>query len=418
MNQNHIGKTCPYCQFPLKAESEVVECRACKVPHHRECWAENGGCTTFGCHEKSYQPAVATDRLEISFDELTCRGFPPARGRKVNRLLIAALVITLLTFTGMVFAYINLLSDRAAVADDLNASGLSESESDPGEVAENPVQTYDPAVIAALDADYYIDYENGTIPIGELPIGTRVVDPSWEWEFRIDHNYSNKDWRTTELAEVRGEIKPVTWIVVDKDYYNIDELHVTLLSEELIGFFAFDDSTDRGHFEDEYGHNHWGKSGTTNATHGIRPWLNSNGIHSGEGLYHALSADFKQVLLSTPVSNKSWSTGDEYITSDNVFITSSSELSPNSDECFSYFLGAEGEMRSAKLDDDYYLYWTRSPSSLQEVQIEGKKYSLGGQSLWYIGKDGLFYALTNANNCFGVRPVLNLSADVLVTKIK
>ena len=28
------------------------------------------------------------------------------------------------------------------------------------------------------DADYYIDYTGGTIPIGELPIGARVVDPS------------------------------------------------------------------------------------------------------------------------------------------------------------------------------------------------------------------------------------------------
>ncbi len=37
-----IGKTCPYCQFPLKADSEVVQCSSCKMPHHRNCWAENG----------------------------------------------------------------------------------------------------------------------------------------------------------------------------------------------------------------------------------------------------------------------------------------------------------------------------------------------------------------------------------------
>jgi len=46
----NIGKTCPYCQFPLKQDSEAVQCPACKGPHHRECWAENGGCTTFGHH--------------------------------------------------------------------------------------------------------------------------------------------------------------------------------------------------------------------------------------------------------------------------------------------------------------------------------------------------------------------------------
>lgn len=43
-----VGKTCPYCQFPLKQDSEAVQCPVCKVPHHRGCWEENGGCTTFG----------------------------------------------------------------------------------------------------------------------------------------------------------------------------------------------------------------------------------------------------------------------------------------------------------------------------------------------------------------------------------
>ncbi len=48
-NENsYIGKICPYCQYPIKQDSEVTVCSACKVPHHRECWEENGGCTTFG----------------------------------------------------------------------------------------------------------------------------------------------------------------------------------------------------------------------------------------------------------------------------------------------------------------------------------------------------------------------------------
>ena len=51
----------------------------------------------------------------------------------------------------------------------------------------------DPSVIAGLDADYYIDYKGGTIPIGDLPIGARVVDPSWEWEYRLGVNYSDID---------------------------------------------------------------------------------------------------------------------------------------------------------------------------------------------------------------------------------
>ncbi len=64
MAQSNIGKTCPFCQFPLKADSEVVKCPACKVPHHRECWQENGSCTTFGCRETSCQPAAKLQMLQ------------------------------------------------------------------------------------------------------------------------------------------------------------------------------------------------------------------------------------------------------------------------------------------------------------------------------------------------------------------
>ena len=44
-----IGKTCPYCQAPLKPGVEIVTCSACGMPHHAECWRENGRCTTYGC---------------------------------------------------------------------------------------------------------------------------------------------------------------------------------------------------------------------------------------------------------------------------------------------------------------------------------------------------------------------------------
>ena len=44
------GKTCPYCQFPIKGRAEVITCPVDHIPHHKECWEENGGCTTYGCH--------------------------------------------------------------------------------------------------------------------------------------------------------------------------------------------------------------------------------------------------------------------------------------------------------------------------------------------------------------------------------
>ena len=46
---NHIGKTCPYCQYPIKQSADVSVCSVCLIPHHTNCWQENERCTTFGC---------------------------------------------------------------------------------------------------------------------------------------------------------------------------------------------------------------------------------------------------------------------------------------------------------------------------------------------------------------------------------
>ncbi len=43
------GKTCPYCKTAFQDGDDIVVCNACEMPHHKECWVENQGCTTFGC---------------------------------------------------------------------------------------------------------------------------------------------------------------------------------------------------------------------------------------------------------------------------------------------------------------------------------------------------------------------------------
>jgi|SRR5215831_18461593 len=41
---------CPYCRAPIVSEeNNEVLCPGCSTPHHRDCFAENGGCTVFGC---------------------------------------------------------------------------------------------------------------------------------------------------------------------------------------------------------------------------------------------------------------------------------------------------------------------------------------------------------------------------------
>lgn len=44
-----LNKICPYCQSKIKRGADFTVCSHCGTPHHRECWNENGGCTTYGC---------------------------------------------------------------------------------------------------------------------------------------------------------------------------------------------------------------------------------------------------------------------------------------------------------------------------------------------------------------------------------
>lgn len=44
-----VGKMCPFDRYALAEGDRVVVCPYCQVPHHADCWRENGGCTTRGC---------------------------------------------------------------------------------------------------------------------------------------------------------------------------------------------------------------------------------------------------------------------------------------------------------------------------------------------------------------------------------
>jgi TM2 domain-containing membrane protein YozV len=45
-----IGTMCPYCRGAIDGDSaEQLICEGCGTQHHADCYAENGGCTVFGC---------------------------------------------------------------------------------------------------------------------------------------------------------------------------------------------------------------------------------------------------------------------------------------------------------------------------------------------------------------------------------
>ncbi len=46
---DYTGKICPFCKTEFNPTDEIVMCSECDMPHHKDCWVENQGCTTFGC---------------------------------------------------------------------------------------------------------------------------------------------------------------------------------------------------------------------------------------------------------------------------------------------------------------------------------------------------------------------------------
>lgn len=54
--------TCQICGEDVT--TDVVFCRSCRTPHHRDCWDYYGSCSTYGCGEKRYagQGRVARPR--------------------------------------------------------------------------------------------------------------------------------------------------------------------------------------------------------------------------------------------------------------------------------------------------------------------------------------------------------------------
>jgi TM2 domain-containing membrane protein YozV len=58
---------CPYCRMSFDETGPAkIYCSACGVPHHEDCYQENGGCTVFGCAR-----APADDpKMQVSYNDL------------------------------------------------------------------------------------------------------------------------------------------------------------------------------------------------------------------------------------------------------------------------------------------------------------------------------------------------------------
>lgn len=68
----YTGKICPYCKKKFTVNDCIVICSSCEMPHHKECWIANEGCTTFACQGTIQYPNASNDSVlsdELFFDE-------------------------------------------------------------------------------------------------------------------------------------------------------------------------------------------------------------------------------------------------------------------------------------------------------------------------------------------------------------
>jgi hypothetical protein len=59
-------EVCPYCRTKAGADDPSIACEGCGTLHHADCYAENGGCTIFGCNKApGDEPKVSVSTPEL-----------------------------------------------------------------------------------------------------------------------------------------------------------------------------------------------------------------------------------------------------------------------------------------------------------------------------------------------------------------
>jgi TM2 domain-containing membrane protein YozV len=70
---------CPYCRMAFdEASPPRIFCTACGMPHHEDCYMENGGCTVFGCKRApADEPKVQVALSDLSAVSLPVQQYAP-----------------------------------------------------------------------------------------------------------------------------------------------------------------------------------------------------------------------------------------------------------------------------------------------------------------------------------------------------
>lgn len=70
---------CPYCRMAFdEAAPPKIFCTACGMPHHEDCYRENGGCTVFGCKcAPADDPKVQVSQSDLSAIPMAAQPYVP-----------------------------------------------------------------------------------------------------------------------------------------------------------------------------------------------------------------------------------------------------------------------------------------------------------------------------------------------------
>jgi TM2 domain-containing membrane protein YozV len=73
-----VTPTCPYCRAPIDDAENRRDCSGCGTPHHADCYAENGGCTVFGCSQAPADEPKLTITVPEAIDPAISPPLSPA----------------------------------------------------------------------------------------------------------------------------------------------------------------------------------------------------------------------------------------------------------------------------------------------------------------------------------------------------
>lgn len=241
------------------------------------------------------------------------------------------------------------------------------------------------------------------VEIKDIPIGSLVVDNTWQWEHRTGNGYTGN-----------GLTKSIEWIKIADNhfkkpiYQNINMLnHSTLLANESIGKRNF---------------NYFGSNLMCGSYPCGSPWNNIpvRNEFLRSTFYNAMSSSLKNRIVPTTTTTSQYGSADPVIThNETVFFLSSVEVgfsswsshldgSNRNGERIEFFPHNNSWSIIRSISDISNNYWLRDVGG----------YPVGdGMPTGYVGyvyESGFVGTTGQTNENIGLRPTINISADTKV----